>query len=264
MYLFTNSVRAMGTFGNGNYVGFFFLVSQIIVLEFYKKEKRKGYLMFWLLLSAGIISTGSRTALLFSLFYFFLIANTPTIKRLLKVSKPLYVGYLLMIVIVGAIVIVYRYEILSFVSSVANRESSVDKSTFALRYEVWQNFSLDTNDFSILLFGNRITGERTTLDNLFLYSLFRYGIIGTIIQLFVYTTALYHEGKVTRNTSLSRNCMMILYLSGFIADYWFNPFFGSLYLFLIGYAFHISNDKRKRNMGVDRLTNIRTSMSMIE
>ncbi len=236
MYLRNSEVRSIGTFGNPNYLGFFFFVGLTLLSGFYKKTRNIWYFCLWLLLACAIITTGSRAAFIFTLVYYFIGPLISLMVNSFRGKSLLFVFILFFIVAIGTVVILYRYELLSYISSLVNRPSDTSE-VFSVRYEGWNNFDLDTNNYFMLLFGTTKPNLRVTLDNLYLSTLSRYGLIGSLIVFIVFSLALIRLGKATGRAKYTLDWLFLLYLSGLVADYWFNPFYGTLYLLLIGYSY---------------------------
>jgi hypothetical protein len=184
-------LRIVGTLGNPNIFAWMVIQSSVIILLM---EKNKSKKLFWLLIGASlIVLSGSRTS--FVLFPTVIIAC-----KLLRVRKnlifffmrvPIYIvtlvlSFFLMIWLIERYADYFPY--LSQLLQILDTGKLTSVSSFNTRTIIWHNaWTTFTDKASLItwLFGLG-PGAFDFIDCDYLYSLVTYGIVGFIINLFLY------------------------------------------------------------------------------
>lgn len=239
MFITWSNPRAVGTFGNGNYLGFL-LVLSLFVLFKYLKGNRNLLLLFASIVLFSIFTTRSRAAIgLFGfvlMFYFVLIFwNRIQYSKMALIIFPIFS---LLLVLFLVFFLTYGSVIFEDITSLLGRGASNYESwneIFSNRFNVWENAKIDLTNISEFLFGKN-QKTRVVLDNLYILLIVRYGLIGTIVIIYFNISLLIFNGLNTeiKTKLLGYSLMITFFISGVIADYWFNPFFTPIYIFLFG------------------------------
>lgn len=239
MFLIWSNPRAVGSFGNGNYLGFF-LVLSLFALFRYLKRSNIFLLLFSSIVIISVLTTRSRAAIgLFGLvlmFYFvFIFWNKIRYSKMALIIFPvsLFLLFLFMVFFLtqGPII----FEKISFLLGRGEKNYTSWKEVFTNRFYVWERAEIDLSNASEFLFG-RTQETRVTLDNLYLLLMVRFGLIGTIVIVYFLLSLLIFNGlRIEIKSKLFGFALMItFFISGIVADYWFNPFFTPIYMFLFG------------------------------
>lgn len=127
------------------------------------------------------------------------------------------------------------FEKISFLLGRGEKNYTSWKEVFTNRFYVWERAEIDLSNASEFLFG-RTQETRVTLDNLYLLLMVRFGLIGTIVIVYFLLSLLIFNGlRIEIKSKLFGFALMItFFISGIVADYWFNPFFTPIYMFLFG------------------------------
>lgn len=241
LILYFTIPRVSGTLGNANYYGFFLAIS-LIFMYYNTSKKIMPMLIIFALLIYAIFASRSRTAILFLIIfiitYFILKSYTKTkITHKNLPSKLLIICFFLILIL---LFVFHGFHIFNWVSILLSRgRFSYDYKSwgevFEKRFDVWARADIDIEKTSSLLFG-KTKSTKVIVDNLYIMLLLRYGLIGTFFIMLFFIIVFLSKKYCTNYMSLAIKYSMFLafIVSGVVADYFWNPFFTPLYMFIFG------------------------------
>lgn len=231
--------RAIGTFGNPNYLGFLFVLFLPVIIGSFHKQK--SFILFtiqFIVVIVAIYLTRSRAAI-FSLVVLIILWLLFSAIEKHKIRENPYFVQIITLVIIFILLIgsyisfVNAPLIIGRVSDILGRNSDF-YSPLLVRVMTWQNADLDQNNELEWFFG-KATGWRIIVDNYYILLLMRHGVFGLFLISFLIIYMLKVDQKhASFSIKAYRKSLLVLFiLVGFVADYWINSAFTPLYIFLV-------------------------------
>jgi len=201
--------RTTGTFSNPNLFGFW-----IIIIYFYIRiiSKNQFNMRLFLLSLIMVVLSSSRTMLLlflmFNLYYEFNIRKLLSIYGVYTLVTLSIVGYIAINFILASDIFIFKYlsELINLFLNGNFDLSSV--SSFSQRLNIWSevlNF-INNDESSKFIFGFSPRKEYgfTFIDNQYLFTYFRWGILGSAFFYIIWIYIYYLISKLSKNSDLNR------------------------------------------------------------
>jgi hypothetical protein len=178
-----SGLRVVGTMTNPNFFGVITSFLFFSIISFYKKNKIDWILL--ILLFTFILLSGSKSALLISVgVTAMLLISSSSTSRIKKISYILILGAF----VLSGILFLYNnkddFRYLSSIFILFEGGSIDDIKSISDRHDIWytaQYLFNHTPGLAKFIFGLGPIAELNSLDNDFLYSFFRWGILGSIL-----------------------------------------------------------------------------------
>lgn len=213
---FSTTTRATGTLGNPNMMAFLSLQCGLLLYIFNNSKQRVFLFLFSLLV---VLLTGSRTILIIYIVAFLLIAfyNMDSFKKIFRITilASLGLGGAFWLLLTYSDSFRYMLELIKLVRE-GGLQSIIKVHSVSLRLNHWNEtteYFFDHAYWINYLFGLGPRNALNVLDNDFLYSFYRYGIIASFLLygFYFYLYRWYSQCK-NRDTSIFGKVLLLAIL----------------------------------------------------
>jgi hypothetical protein len=245
MYYTWSHPRAVGTFGNGNYLGFLIFCGILFFTSLHRNLKKTTLIIAITLLVISMMTTRSRAAIFLSLIFIMLLIFFKLIDK--GRNKKNIILIPIVFIFIGIFLYLFLFigpYTFAYISNYLGRPITFNSNSWneifsaGNRFATWQNANISFSDSNIadFIFG-RVKETRVIVDNLYLEFFVRYGIIGSFLVFTILIAIVLNNKNYSSKNSSYRSykwsVLVMFLISGVVADYWFNSMFSPLYFFLL-------------------------------